>query len=373
MKLKTIVFAFTAMLAIVIGIEQPLFAAKLKHKKYRQEKVHNPDSAAQKDLPVKRTLNLIAPDDQLNVSDASVSSCSSIYNNMPPNFQIVDYYSAPDCSGDIVLPFTPNSFPCQPSNTGGYSDAVWNGLWANTLLQLNGPSDCPQLGLAGRLQCGRLGVIYYQNLNGCRPCPDEFPCCYPTLAPTGSTGCGSCEGIQVCSFCPGAKPKSKKGNKTKSKSDCACKKVTDVCPSVPIRILALETYPVSQFVTCSETAGESVYQQQLLSSVSYNLDVQNVAPSLGNRVVSILIQAGYLDSTGTFQVDQIDFSNRQFGPTLDTLYGEKYAANVLLPSDYIQGILAQNPLNTNAAVQIVIYVEEGVEIQVIPSARRFTT
>lgn len=395
MKTKMFIFALTAMLAMVFSSHEPLFAAKHKEKRTRQEKTQKQSPSKDKqgkktkkgrDVPLVETGIAASTIDHFALANTDPTTCDSIYANIPPNFQIVDYYTGPDCSGEPVTPFTPNSFPCQPPNQGGFNNDVWNGLWANTVEQLNGPADCPQLGLAGRLQCGRLGVRYFQNLNGCVPCPDELPCCEPTLAPTGATGCGSCEGIQVCSYCSGVKHPHKRsgdGCELKNVRRCSCNKlfgckkekrpkckgVTNGCPSIPIRILALETYPITQLVCCSGcdgTEGQAVFQQQLLSSVSYNLDVINDAPTLGTRVVAVLAQAGYFDASGDLQIDQIDFANRQFGPTLDTLYGEKFAANILLPSDYINGILAQNPLNQTAAVQIVIYVEQGVGIQVLP-------
>src|SRR5665647_388394 len=74
--------------------------------------------------------------------------CDNQYQNVTPNFQIVDY----ELNGEIVDPFTPGATPVQPSNVGGYNPTVWNSLWENTVDNLSNPD----FGLAQRLQCGRL-------------------------------------------------------------------------------------------------------------------------------------------------------------------------------------------------------------------------
>lgn len=77
-----------------------------------------------------------------------------------------------------------------------------------------------------------------------------------------------------------------------------------------------------------------------------------------------MVQVGYIDSTG-FVYEQIDFGNRQFGPTLDTVYGEKYTGTVVLPTSLML-IMTELMPNTfdNAVVQMVIFKEDGVDIDV---------
>jgi uncharacterized protein YbcV (DUF1398 family) len=131
------------------------------------------------------------------------------------------------------------------------------------------------------------------------------------------------------------------------------------------RILGIHSFPISILENCPDINGNnSTITSKLLSSVSYNLNVFNEDPYLATRVVSVLIQAAALNepfgNTGT--ITQIDFANKQFQTTLDTLYGEKFAANILLPTN-----LMRNYAGLSGVVQIVIYIEEGISIQVLPN------
>ncbi len=263
----------------------------------------------------------------LNVSNITVDTINGLpvncsrqaFDNMNTRIQIVDYGP---------------TGPIKPTNPN-FNQTVWDALWENTLLQINGPEECPSLGLQGRLHCGRMTKRYNLQQYGCEICPDEFPGCDPVPASEGPTGCSTCyDGfIQVCSVC---------SDETE-------------CPKIPQRILGVQTFQPSTFQECG---GNIV--TQLLSSVSYNLNVLNVAETLGTRVVTVMIQGAYLDGDNG-EIVQIDFSNRQFETTLDTLYGEKYAANITLPTSIMEVIN-----NNFGAIQVVIYIEQGIEIQVLP-------
>ena len=220
----------------------------------------------------------------------------------------------------------------------GFNRQVWDGLVAETELH--------QTELAQRLQCGRLQEKYIQDLFGCQVCPpNELQNCTPTCSTEGNFA---------------------KQNKKEEGDVCACPEEVGECPSIPLRIFGIKTVLPVLVKTC----GSSVEQQstQLISSISYNLDVTNVTGTLATRVVTILSQVGYLDGTGTFVYEEIDFGNRQFGPTLDTAYGEKYTGAIILDSDLMRSV-ATYP-NSGALIQLVVFVEEGVEIDVRANNRR---
>ena len=223
--------------------------------------------------------------------------------------------------------------PIQPPNPG-YNQQVWDALWNSTLEQYYGPVDCSQLGLAGRLQCGRMTERYYQNQNGCVPCPDEFPGCEPVV-PVGATGaagaCNNCFGLEVCSVCSGLTG----------------------CTPIPGRILGFATYRPSRTTECGNVV--------LLSTINFDLNVFNENNMLGTRVVSVMVQVGYLDGD-TETVELVKFSNKQFQFTLDNLYGENFAATVRLPEDLIR-----RANDKSGAVQVVIYIEQGTAVQILPN------
>jgi hypothetical protein len=61
----------------------------------------------------------------------------------------------------------------------------------------------------------------------------------------------------------------------------------------------------------------------------------------------------------------IDFGNRQFGPTLDTQFGEKYTGTVIIPTTIVRAMIEAMPdANNTGCIQMVIYKEEGVEIDI---------
>ena len=219
--------------------------------------------------------------------------------------------------------------PVQPPNPG-FDERVWDDLWNSTLEQYYGPPGCPQLGLAGRLHCGRMTERYHQNQNGCVPCPDEFPGCQPSVPPTGDQ-CNTCFDLEVCPVCSGSTG----------------------CQPIPGRILGFATYPTSVFTECGNI--------NLLSEINFDLNVFNESNKLGTRVVSVLVQVGSISGTGEESVSIVKFSNKQFQFTLDNLYGDNFAATVHLPEDLITSADRRN-----GAVQVVIYIEQGTAVQILP-------
>ena len=291
--------------------------------KYLKAKYLKAKKAKICDLEAKNieTETLIA--ENINTSTINGIQTDCIFNNPIQNYQFVDYF----LNGINVDPFTPGAEPKKPDKPDQFSSMIWDALWNNTLLQLNEPC----FGLAARLQCGRLTQRYYSR--DCVICPDEFPNCTPILEPN------YCEGITG-----------------------ACSVTAEgFCPSVPIRILAIETF--SLLLNCSIN---SQITQNIISTVSYNLDTINVSQYLSTRVISILVQLAYIVK-GQTKIVQLAFQNKQISPSLDSLYGENFSATILIPTDLTKNILASMPqtLYDNAAIQIVIYIEQGLEVQIL--------
>lgn len=354
--------------------------------------------------------------------------CAAEYQNIVPTFQIVDY----SLNGEIVDPFTPGATPVQPPNTEGINPQVWDTLWQNAVENLENP----EFGLKARLQCGRLTEKYIQNSKNCTVCPpNNLSFCAPrcatfvgqslpdqpfvieitevntppdrgTILEIGSilSGDGVTPNTIIVSQISGTPggvgtylvdqenylPSGTVIHLVGGPTPCSCPNSNSLdCPSVPMRILALDTYTITTTTPCESCKLQNNNSQnnniqnnlpntqtsilQYLSSVSYNLEVRNLNDFLATRVVSVMVQLAYLDEAGTPQLRLIDFSNKQFPFTLDSLYGEKFAANILISSELVKSIAAVMPqiYGNYAAAQIVVYMEEGVEVQFVAPARRF--
>ena len=216
-------------------------------------------------------------------------------------------------------------------NPGDFNQEVWDKLAAITLMQ--------QADLAERLQCGRLQEKAIQTQYGCVVCPpNELVDCIV-----------ECGHIGICD----------------------CIGVSGPCPSVPLNIFGIKTVPPLTIINCDSPTSNPI--TQLLSTISYNLDVSNITGKLDTRVVTILVQLGYLDpsvpGTDKFVYQEVDFGNRQFGATLDTAYGEKYTGVIILPTDTI-AYISNLPDSTSFAVQLVVFAEDGIKID-LPSTTNY--
>ena len=266
--------------------------------------------------------------DNLNVTNLNGQNitCQKIFTNVNSDITRIEY----GATGPIK-PSGPGATGATGSG-GTVNQVVWDFLWENSLLQ--------ERDLEYRLQCGRLQERLIQLKYNCPPScpPDGYENCFPTCE--GETGATGATGI------------------------CGCPKegVTGYCPIVPNRIWGIKTVAPFRDVPCED----STVSRQLISTIAYNLDVVNVTEELRTRVVTILVQVGYINSTTQeFVYKQIDFGNRQFGPTYDTLYGEKYTGTVILPTDLITLMTEMMPdANNTAAVQLVVLAEDGVDIDI---------
>lgn len=188
---------------------------------------------------------------------------------------------------------------------------------ANTRLSFKTPDFYVPEGLRARIQCGREFTNQFLAEKNCpRPCPS----------------------------CP-----------TDPQSTEPCR--------VPMDIHAIKTFPI---FTRGPSCRPGEFQNEFVLAVSYilNVDYQlEIAGSTEARVVSVLCQLSYIDFNGEPVVKIIDIGNKQFYPTLDVCYGEKYTGQINIPSSLIQtAYLAMPDVNNTGAVQLVVYSEEGVQV-----------
>jgi len=113
------------------------------------------------------------------------------------------------------------------------------------------------------------------------------------------------------------------------------------------------------------------------TNVTFNLDVDyqiEIAESIDPRVVSVLVQIGWIGPTGgtgptggctgtteNVIIETVYIGNKQIVPTLDIEYGENFASSVLIPSDVMAIAMAAMPDPSNTgAIQVVVFKEKGV-------------
>lgn len=146
---------------------------------------------------------------------------------------------------------------------------------------------------------------------------------------------------------------------------------------VPLEIYGTLTLPIYNLQPCGPT-GTTDFDINLTTSVYFNLQVSYLlrkAKSIDARNVSILIQVGYVDPSGptggligctgvtggeNVVISEVFVANKQFYPTLDTLYGENFANNIPIPVALLRRAYNNSPPNSQGAVQLVIYKEEGL-------------
>lgn len=219
--------------------------------------------------------------------------------------------------------------PVEPTNPGQFDQDVWDTLWDAAVL--NGQE------MQGRIHCGRLQVKLIQDRFGCVQCPpDGYENCHPT--------------------CPEPPPEV-----------CACPDEHGVCPPVPLLIFGTQTVQTFYVQTCGDLATDT--QNQLVSTVSFGLDVTNVTGSLATRVVSVLVHGAYIDTDGNLQYQVFDMASQQFDATLDTALGVRFSGTVVIPTDFTQASTLSMPdFGEFGAIQVVVYAEDGVDIDQVPSA-----
>jgi hypothetical protein len=134
---------------------------------------------------------------------------------------------------------------------------------------------------------------------------------------------------------------------------------------VVLNIIGTKTYLPANFVRCEN---QSFFNT--LVSISYDLDIVNTTENLSTRIVSILVQVVYEDPASTdpecpgYTHDIYYIGNRQFGATIDYIYGEKYTGVIPLKSSLIDKAVAniKDFSNSHAAIQLLVYAENGLDV-----------
>ncbi len=142
---------------------------------------------------------------------------------------------------------------------------------------------------------------------------------------------------------------------------------------VPLNIYATLTLPIYNRSFCGGTgATGSTYSDFLNTAVNFNLQVAYLleeAQSIDARLVSILVQLGFVDPDGPIGctgnspnvvIEEVFIANKQFYPTLDVTYGENFANTIDIPFSMLTTAYARSPVNSQGAIQMVIYKEEGL-------------
>jgi hypothetical protein len=236
--------------------------------------------------------------------------------------------------------FSNSACPIKPNNV---NQAVWDCLIENAISEGFGPG-----GIQERIKDGRDFIRTFLASRGC-----------PESCPPGPTG------------------------------------------TIPLEIYGTKTIPVFRRVAapceavgstgpfCGVT-GPTGTTNRMIANIDYNLDIVYLleeADSIDARVVSVLVQVGYIEpagptgSTGSVGgctgssenviIETVFIGNKQYYPTLDITYGENYSASITIPSSIVLAAIAAmpDPCNTGA-IQLVVYKEEGISIWVTGSESR---
>ena len=105
-----------------------------------------------------------------------------------------------------------------------------------------------------------------------------------------------------------------------------------------------------------------------LATLGFNVDAVNTLDENGGPLLAgILVSAGWIQAegpqAGEIIIEELEIGNRQFQPSVDGTFGEKYSSTVSLPTSIIQTIANNMPDPDNTgAVQLVMFAETGLEI-----------
>lgn len=120
------------------------------------------------------------------------------------------------------------------------------------------------------------------------------------------------------------------------------------------------------------TGSAQTHNDFLNTAVNFNLQVAYLleeAKSIDARLVSVLVQIGFVDPDGpvgctgdspNVAIEEVFIANKQFYPTLDVTYGENFANTIDIPFSMLTAAYSKSPVNSQGAIQMVIYKEEGL-------------
>lgn len=140
---------------------------------------------------------------------------------------------------------------------------------------------------------------------------------------------------------------------------------------VPMNVYGALTKPIFERMSCGDQCGcdKVNYLNNFTSAMNFNLQAYynlEETQAVDARVVSVLIQVGYIDPESPPNdpqviITEVFVANKQFYPTLDTEYGENFANKISIPSDLVaSAAFAMPDPNNTAAVQMVVYKEQGI-------------
>ena len=299
--------------------------------------------------------------------------------------------SITNISGTITPIIYINGVPQQPNNPGGFNQQVLDELWNLNKLAVS----VTNLDAA----YGRLRTLILNNFYGCQVCPsiDETNCNCPipsyavfigsisgntltvtSLLDTTYTSCPPSIGNirigqriygQTTTFLSSVIVSQNAGqtggigtytirNNFDDYSDIVESEtmlsVSDIgleeCAAVPLRIYGLETLSVGPR-DCN----------QILSAISYNINIAN--KTLNSKLAAVYVQLGYQNGDGPVNIQGFSIDTKQFDNSIVS-FGEQMNNNILLPTELIGSIatLNRNSSSINAVVQLVVYVEDGLEV-----------
>lgn len=273
-------------------------------------------------------------------------SCRTVIENSQNRF---------DCMDCDITDENPFGNPIKPDNI---DTTVWNFLMCNLREY--------QAQLQTDFRAGREQIRCIKKAYGCAPdCPPDCP---PVKGCTGP-----CPEPPNCSVDPECIP-----------DPLTCEQ------DVPNYLYATSTLFPYSFSECnSDVEG--------LTSISCDLNINNVSCNLATRVASIFVHYAYISTipgptgaTGPCQVCPgqtgdsglsclcnlvepdivcgiLQISCRQFGPTININLGEAFEVNILIPSTLIQNILEST--SGIGAIQLAVFLEEGLEVSNNKSGR----
>ena len=393
---------------------------KESHKTCHKEKFETLDKLKVRDLCVK---NLKVVDittktitgatgtfDNLVVNNATINNL----NATTINGRNPDCDNSPFNFSGVITPVSyVNGTPQQPDNPGNFNQAVLDDLWnlnvlANAVTNLDADS--------GRLRNAILNNFYgcetcpAPNLSGCTGATGPFGCsnqgysvftgsiavgatgatgtiltvtsvsnesltdCPPTVRPIQvgqmvflqdtNTSFPSSTIISQLTGTPGSTGTYLISNNFNDYSSvipsqtmlALSNRTTNECVNVPLRIYGVETLSVGPTGPCGN----------IISAIAYNINIAN--KTLSTRVAAVYVQVGWQvpGATGgaSVNIQGLSIDTKQFDPSILS-FGEQMNNNVLLPTDLITSIAVYN--NTldgivNAVVQLVVYVEDGLEV-----------
>ena len=403
---------------------------KESHKTCHKEKFETLDKLKVRDLCVK---NLKVVD----ITTKTITGATGTFDNLVVNNATINNLNATTINGRDVncdnSPFnfsgviTPvsyvNGVPQQPANPGNFNQAVLDDLWnlnvlANAVTNLDadsgrlrnailnnfygcetcpatnlsgctgatGPFGCSNQGYSvftGSIAAGTLGAtgtiltvtsVSNESLTDCPPAVRPIQVGQMVFLQDTNTSFPSSTIVSQLTGTPGSTGTYLISNNFNDYSSvipsqtmlALSNRMTNECVNVPLRIYGVETLSVGPTGPCGN----------IISAIAYNINIAN--KTLNTRVAAVYVQVGWqpLGTTGptSVNIQGLSIDTRQFDPSVLS-FGEQMNNNVLLPTNLIERIATLNVFSTtiNAVVQLVVYIEDGLEVLIPDTTAAFSS